>query len=168
MAKSGMCKDADCRGCAGARTPPWRDPSRSRKPPNVVVTPEGRAKVLPISGWRAGFRPRRSRICPSPAESVCRTRAGWSPGRWRACVASELFRRATPDARSDIWSLGVLLYEMATGIATVLGRDRFRVERPFTVLPRAARAVARPGAAVDPDDRRAVSRKRSWRTLRGR
>ena len=84
---------------------------RDLKSPNVVITPEGRAKVLDF-GLAA-------RMPQADAEAVTKTQdaiphAGMLVGTL-AYMAPEVLRGETATARSDIWALGVLLYEMASG-----------------------------------------------------
>ena len=83
---------------------------------NVIITPDGRAKVLDFGLAR--------RLRAQTVEEVTRSQdslmdlgviAGTLP-----YMAPELLVGAMPDERSDIWALGVLLNEMATG------------HRPFT------------------------------------
>ena len=84
---------------------------RDLKSQDVVITPEGRAKVLDF-GLAA-------RIPQADAEAVTKTQeaiphAGMLVGTL-AYMAPEVLRGEPATARSDIWALGVLLYEMASG-----------------------------------------------------
>ncbi len=79
------------------------------KSANVVVRDDGRAKVLDFGIAR--------RTIPVAKEHTTMTVAaphGMLVGT-PAYMAPEVLNGAVPDARSDLWSLGVLLFEMATG-----------------------------------------------------
>ena len=89
------------------------------KSANVIITPDGRAKVLDFGLAR--------RVRAQAVEEVTRSQdrlmdlgvvAGTLP-----YMAPELLRGGTSDERSDIWSLGVLLYEMAAGHRPFTGRE---------------------------------------------
>ncbi len=84
---------------------------RDLKSANVVITPDGRAKVLDF-GVAA-------KLPDAEAAAVTRThtataQAGLLVGTL-AYMAPEQLRGEAATFRSDVWSLGVLLYEMASG-----------------------------------------------------
>jgi serine/threonine protein kinase/Flp pilus assembly protein TadD len=85
---------------------------RDLKPANVILLRDGRAKVLDFglatraSGEPVGEATTQSEIWLSQPGSVAGTLPYMSP--------EQLCGRAA-DGRSDIWALGVLLYEMASG-----------------------------------------------------
>jgi eukaryotic-like serine/threonine-protein kinase len=85
---------------------------RDLKTGNVVVTENGRAKVLDFGiAQRINESPEAVTEAPS-STSLPGTAIGTL-----AYMAPELFQAAPADQRSDIWALGVVLYEMATGKA---------------------------------------------------
>jgi serine/threonine protein kinase/tetratricopeptide (TPR) repeat protein len=88
---------------------------RDFKSPNVIITPEGRAKVLDF-GLAKPLVETESEATTETATPL--TAAGVVVGTL-AYMAPEQLRGKPADARSDIWALGVVLYEMAGG------------ERPF-------------------------------------
>lgn len=89
------------------------------KAENVMVAPRGELKVLDFGVARVRGQP----VSGS---------AGSSPGRpagTPAVMSPEQTRGEPLDGRSDIWSLGVLLFEMLTGRRPFEGRDVTEVVR---------------------------------------
>ena len=74
---------------------------RDLKPENVLVDEEGRPRLMDFG-------------IAIDKTQVLREKAGTVPGTPQF-LAPELLRGAAPDVRSDVYALGVLLYEMFTG-----------------------------------------------------
>src|SRR5216110_2220699 len=94
---------------------------RDMKPENIMLRPDGYVKVLDF-GIAKLTEPR-----PVPdldeigTTAVLQTRAGLVLGTARY-MSPEQTRGQTVDARSDIWSLGVVIYEMIAGIPPFHGK----------------------------------------------
>jgi serine/threonine protein kinase/lipopolysaccharide biosynthesis regulator YciM len=83
---------------------------RDLKTANVMLTPEGRVKVLDFGLAERLGADQLNEVTRSQQLPENRAIAGTL-----LYMAPELFRGQPADERSDIWSLGVLLYEMAAG-----------------------------------------------------
>ena len=89
---------------------------RDLKPGNVFVTERGDAKVLDFGLARLDMQETRNEGADDAATVVAKhvTQAGSTLGTV-AYMSPEQSRGERVDARSDLWSLGVVLYQMATG-----------------------------------------------------
>jgi tetratricopeptide (TPR) repeat protein/TolB-like protein len=96
---------------------------RDLKSMNVVVTPEGRAKVLDF-GIASLVSAERLEDLSKSHEPV--TAQGSLVGTL-AYMAPELLRGEHANERSDIWALGVLLYELASGARPFRGTTGFEL-----------------------------------------
>jgi TolB-like protein len=96
---------------------------RDFKSPNVIITPDGRAKVLDF-GLAKPLAERESEATTQTATPL--TAAGVVVGTL-AYMAPEQLRGKPADARSDIWALGVVLYEMAGGARPFAGKTGYEL-----------------------------------------
>jgi predicted Ser/Thr protein kinase len=107
---------------------------RDLKPGNIMVTAEGIVKVL-------DFGLARYLADPDGADSL--TRAGATVGT-PGYMSPEQAKGEPADHRSDIFSFGIILYEMACGCHPFRGSDR------LATLNNIVRQEPRPAAAVNP------------------
>src|SRR5579863_531556 len=146
---------------------------RDLKPGNIMLTKSG-AKLMdfglakPNAALSAGSPMAHSTPTmsmanlSSPAEPL--TQRGSVLGTWQY-IAPEVLQGREADARSDIFALGVVLYEMATGqhafegktaasvIGAILERDPAPIDSVRPAAPPTLDALVKTCLAKDPDDR---------------
>jgi serine/threonine protein kinase/tetratricopeptide (TPR) repeat protein len=96
---------------------------RDLKSANAMVTPEGRIKVLDFGlAARLGDAEIQEATASNVPLTESRPIVGTLP-----YLAPELLCGEPADVRTDIWSLGILLYEMASGTYPFRGRTTFEL-----------------------------------------
>lgn len=95
---------------------------RDLKPANVKIRPDGSVKVLDFGLAKAGGGAEAPLTSDSPTLLHSPTEAGMILGT-AAYMAPEQARGKPVDKRADIWSFGVVLYEMLTGKLLFQGED---------------------------------------------
>jgi eukaryotic-like serine/threonine-protein kinase len=98
---------------------------RDIKPANIFISPRGHAKILDFGLARMGSLVEHA--ADSPRLSSAATQGGMVLGT-AAYMAPEQARGEVVDHRADLWALGFVLYEMATGTRPMAG-VRLRVEQ---------------------------------------
>ena len=135
---------------------------RDLKSTNVMITPKRGAKVLDFGLARMLDTHQIDALSQSQRSL---TGEGMIAGTL-PYMAPELLRGQRGDQRSDIWALGVLLYEMVSRPPAVHRRDRLRSERRNSASGAAGAAIQRPRA--DARDHSAMPREESGQTISAR
>jgi len=95
---------------------------RDLKPANVQITPSGKAKILDFGIARSVGDEEAAAAAPTASLSGDAGRIVGTPGY----MAPEQLLGGTADRRTDVYALGVLLYEMLTGRRPFESNDLFK------------------------------------------
>jgi Tol biopolymer transport system component len=132
---------------------------RDFKSANVIITRQGRAKVLDfglaarVSGKKLTEATTQSHVSQAEPAALVGTLAYMAP---------EQLRGQPADTRSDVWSLGVVLHEMAAGSLPFQGRTVFELSSAIInrspgplppTVPAGMRAVIARCLAKEPEQR---------------
>jgi len=104
---------------------------RDLKTANIVVTNDGLVKVLDFGlAKHVG-----SEIFEGPTQSFATPQNTSSVSGTLTYMAPEILRGEPADYRSDLWSLGVVLYEAASGRLPFEGRTAFEISSAIMLEP---------------------------------
>ncbi|MEP6586919.1 MAG: protein kinase, partial [Candidatus Udaeobacter sp.] len=117
---------------------------RDIKPENIMLRPDGYVKVLDFGIAKLPEQRRASGDPRVEKTSLLQTRPGLVLGTAHY-MSPEQARGQKVDARSDIWSLGVVLYEIVTG------GPPFRGETPSDCIAAILTAEPAPLSSISPD-----------------
>src|SRR5215475_1119160 len=117
---------------------------RDIKPENIMLRPDGYAKVLDFGIAKLTEQTPASDHHRVETTALLQTRPGLVLGTAHY-MSPEQARGQKVDARSDIWSLGVVLYEIVTG------NPPFRGETPSDCIAAILTAEPAPLSSVSPD-----------------
>ena len=135
---------------------------RDIKPDNVMVRGDGYVKVLDFG--LAKLTEHRKGVNSTLATLMIKSQPGMVMGT-AAYMSPEQARGVTVDARSDIWSLGVVLYEMASGhtpfvgatptdvVISIVERDQPAISEYVEDVPAELERIVRKALRKDPDER---------------
>ena len=139
---------------------------RDLKPGNVMLTKTG-ARLLDFGLARLtahGEQPAVGSLTSAPTEAEPLTGAGTVMGTL-PYMAPEQVEGKEADARTDLWALGLILYEMLTGgrafeastptslVGAILERDPTPISERQPLTPPSLERLVRRCLAKDPDDR---------------
>ncbi len=122
---------------------------RDIKPANIMLTQTGHAKVMDFGLAKQLVPPGRT---DSAAETITALTSDGSTVGTLAYMSPEQLRSQAADARSDIWALGVTLYEMAAGTRPFHGQSRFELTSAImsqTPRPLPSKVPAELGAVIE-------------------
>ncbi|OLE54805.1 MAG: hypothetical protein AUG51_06800 [Acidobacteria bacterium 13_1_20CM_3_53_8] len=117
---------------------------RDIKPENIMLRPDGYVKVLDFGLAKLAEKQAVASDDEAPTRAMVRTAPGLVIGT-AAYMSPEQARGLTVDERTDIWSLGVVIYEMITGQAP------FEGDTPSDLIASILKTEPLPLASLAPD-----------------